>query len=403
MGKVGKVSRSHHVTTTYPRKVACGGWHQRLKSRDGRLLVKVDDKYPDDVKPAVRFHEIREDYYMHDEGLPYEGAHRLANQDERRKFGGKLFRREISATARVLAQNRGHVRNPRSPTSTNKYMNKIVFFGGWYVPRFAVVEYLQGIGDKELWGLAGLDSSHSWFAPAGVPPETTWSDVREYNFDLARALIQDGHENEVLPYVRRAMRESGKEPSAPRPNPAGSPEPGAGSAVAAHLASRTIPRDLAVIGELESVEHSNGVWRPRQGQTAYLCTDGQGRDLYVAFANGSGASRWRPWSGGGGQAAAMTKRFHGVGRPTQELHLTLDTHIPDKLRALGEVENILYRPLEPSPKARWSWAHEAGDLGPGMADTTTALCTKLDGSELYFIVTERDRGYPRVTERGIVG
>lgn len=123
--------------------------------------------------------------------------------------------------------------------------------------------------------------------------------------------------------------------------------------------------------------------------------------MYVAFA--ARGTRWQPWSGGGGDAVGMTKKFHGVSKPTQELRLEMDTEIPSKLRKLGEVENLLYKPLEPSPKADAAWTHEAGDLGPGKADTRTLLCTRMDGSGLFFIVAERDGRYPVVTERGIVG
>lgn len=288
------MAQPRHVTTTYLKKVQWGGWHKRLRgAKGGRLLVTVDEKYPQDVRPLVRYHEIREDHYMRDEGLPYSRAHELANQDEKQRFGLKRFRREIGATTNVLARNRGNRRNPQAQTT------------------------------------------------------------------------------------ERESRET------------------------VRVSSRVIPRDLALIGVLESVDHSNGVWRAPSGQIAYLCTDGQGKELYVAFAPRGG--HWRDWSGDGGSAVAMTKRFHGVGEPTGELKITMEREIPSTLRELGVVEDILYKPLEPSPKAEWAWSHKAGDLGPGKAQTETILCTRTDGSGLYFIVTERDRGYPKVTERGIVG
>lgn len=181
------------------------------------------------------------------------------------------------------------------------------------------------------------------------------------------------------------------------------------NATTAAAAAASIPSELATIGTLESVKYQSSggrmrTWRAPRGRIAYLCTDASGKDLYVAFASRS--TRFRPLSrsrNADSGAAKMTKRFHGISRPTHQLQLEMDTEIPSELRRLGEVKEILYKPLEPSPKAQSYWSHEAGDLGPGKADTVTLLCTRLDGSGLFFVVQQRDRGYPRVTERGIVG
>lgn len=102
------MSTRSKIKTIYPEKVAWGGWHTQ---KGDQVLVRVDQKYPKDVRPLVRYHELREHHYMHDQGLPYTEAHRLANEDERRRFGERAFQRELGCTRYVLARNRGN-RNP---------------------------------------------------------------------------------------------------------------------------------------------------------------------------------------------------------------------------------------------------------------------------------------------------
>ena len=49
------------VVVLYPDHVEWCGWHQQVGTD---LVIKVDGRYPSDIRPLVAFHEEREHYYM---------------------------------------------------------------------------------------------------------------------------------------------------------------------------------------------------------------------------------------------------------------------------------------------------------------------------------------------------
>jgi len=164
-----------------------------------------------------------------------------------------------------------------------------------------------------------------------------------------------------------------------------------------------IPASVAVLGKLTSVKLTGkGTVKPRlAGRDTVLCTGPDGRELYILPA----PSALGPISGGTKDSAAgrMAKTFHGKS-PEHEGQVTVtDRRIPRNVKVLGVVEEIVYEPLEGSPKARTQWFHKSGDLGPGKADTETVLASGPGNRGLYLIVTRRDGQHPVVNSRGIVG
>ena len=75
-----------------------GGWH--TVDQDG-VHIYVHPDYPEAERGMVN-----------DYGLSYREAHRLANQEERRLFGNRAFRREAACTGRILGKGSKKCRGP---------------------------------------------------------------------------------------------------------------------------------------------------------------------------------------------------------------------------------------------------------------------------------------------------
>ena len=168
------------------------------------------------------------------------------------------------------------------------------------------------------------------------------------------------------------------------------------------LPARRIPDDVAVLGRLTVVKIRTEGGREKairptwRGKRTCLATDASGKDFYILPA-----PKWGPFQGQQGEGvAAMASRFHGK-RANVEALVRYPRDIPAGRKPVGEVTEVVYEPETGSPKSGTAWFHEAGDKGPGKADTVTLL-TRAQG-RWFLDVVKRDDGLPRVTSRGIVG
>ena len=161
-----------------------------------------------------------------------------------------------------------------------------------------------------------------------------------------------------------------------------------------------VPESVAVIGRLVLVKvrtkHDVRAFSPTtRGRPSVLATDASGRNFYILPE-----PKWSRYDGGSGPVAEMARKFHGKA-PDIQADVRVSREIPVKRKVVGVVEEVVYQTPRGSPKSGTSWYHEAGDKGPGKSDTVTLL-TKAQG-RWFLDVVKRDGGYPKVTERGLVG
>lgn len=167
---------------------------------------------------------------------------------------------------------------------------------------------------------------------------------------------------------------------------------------------QTIPDTLAVIGRLVRIKLKNGdTWNTKT--RSILATDPRGRELYIV--PDVDASDFKKLTGAKRAAEGMVRRFHGSSgssRPTGMAVATMPSAVPDTVKVIGEVKEIVYEPHTPSPKAGVMWFHEIGDLGPGQSGSQVILATDTNGQNAFLLVTKRGKGgAPYINSRGIVG
>jgi len=69
---------------------------------------------------------------------------------------------------------------------------------------------------------------------------------------------------------------------------------------------------------------------------------------------------------------------------------------------VGRIRVIEYEPESPSQHRNTRFYHEAGDTGTRKLRSNLILCTNPEGTQLY-LVQDSVSGFPRMTERGIIG
>ena len=96
---------------------------------------------------------------------------------------------------------------------------------------------------------------------------------------------------------------------------------------------------------------------------------------------------------------SLYEAFHGA--KSKVVRASFNPPKPgEKLVAVGEIEEIVYRPIGSSKRRGILYSHKAGDTGEGILPNRALLATNQRGTELYII---KDKRTMRMTERGLIG
>jgi len=95
----------------------------------------------------------------------------------------------------------------------------------------------------------------------------------------------------------------------------------------------------------------------------------------------------------------LYESFHGVA-PIRKRKVYYEAP-PKELICIGELSQINYKPVR-GKHQNTEFYHKSGDTGERMLKTNLILATDKGGKNLYLLKKSKN-GYPRFTNRGIIG